>query len=127
VHLVKGRARHPQSQGSVERSHKAFQDSLCKWIAQNGDNWLLGMHIVQCELNKCPSRVRGNITPYSIYYGCPNTTSYSAILGNAYNEARTEYGLLLAKKLLEAMKKHNSQHQMTEEEIRSIIRKGSDF
>ena len=121
---MKGRARHPQSQGSVERSHKAFQDSLCKWIAQNGDNWLLGMHIVQCELNKCPSRVRGNITPYSIYYGCPNTTSYSAILGNAYTEARTEYGLLLAKKLLEAMKKHNSQHQMTEEEIRSIIRKG---
>jgi hypothetical protein len=26
--------------------------------------------------------------------------------------------------MLEAMKKHNSQHQMTEEEIRSIIRKG---
>jgi hypothetical protein len=55
IHIVKGRAWHPQSQGSVECSHKAFQDSLMKWIAMNGDNRLVGMHIVQCELNKCPS------------------------------------------------------------------------
>jgi hypothetical protein len=95
-----------------------------KWIAMNGDNWLVGMHIVQCELNKCPSRVRGNLTPYSIYYGCPNTTSYSTILGKAYTEAQTEYGLILAKKVLEAFKKHNVKQQLFEEEIRSIIRKG---
>jgi hypothetical protein len=43
--------------------------------------------------------------------------SYFTILGKAYNEAQTEYGLVLAKKVLEAMKKHNSQYQETEDEI----------
>jgi predicted transcriptional regulator len=46
------------------------------------------------------------------------------ILGKAYTEAQTEYGLILAEKVLETMKKHNSKQQLTEEEIRSIIRKG---
>ena len=50
--------------------------------------------------------------------------SYSVILGKAYKEAQTEYGLVLAKKVLEAMKKHISQYQVTEDEIWSIIQKG---
>jgi hypothetical protein len=40
------------------------------------------------------------MSPHTIYYGKPPTASYSALLGDAYKKARTEYGLQLAKHLL---------------------------
>jgi len=40
------------------------------------------------------------MSPHTIYYGKPPTASYSALLGDAYKKARTEYGLRLAKHLL---------------------------
>jgi hypothetical protein len=46
-------------------------------------------------------KVRGNISPYSIYFGRANTASYSAVLGKAYKVGQTEYGLCLAKQVLE--------------------------
>lgn len=46
-------------------------------------------------------KVLGHMTPYSVYFGKVNSTSYSALLGNAHKIAQTEYGLRLAMRLLE--------------------------
>ena len=41
VHIVKGRPRHPQSQGKIERSHATFKNALQKWMKSSGkNNWL---------------------------------------------------------------------------------------
>jgi hypothetical protein len=50
-------------------------------------------------------RVQGNISPYTIYFGRPNTASYSAVLGKAYKVGKTEYGLRLAKRVLDQANK----------------------
>jgi hypothetical protein len=48
---------------------------------------------MQCLVNNCPLRVRGNISPYIIYFDRPNTATYSALLGKSYKVGQTEYGL----------------------------------
>jgi hypothetical protein len=35
VHIVKGRTRHPQSQGCVYRGNAAFKEALESWCTQN--------------------------------------------------------------------------------------------
>ncbi len=34
MHIVRGRARKPSTQGSIEVSHKAFKAALVKWLDQ---------------------------------------------------------------------------------------------
>ena len=56
-HVIKGRARHPQSQGGVERSNCPFKEALLAWTMDNKDkNWArYGMHVVNASLNRQPS------------------------------------------------------------------------
>ena len=35
IQLVKGRARHPQSQGCIERGNVPFKEALTKWLEEN--------------------------------------------------------------------------------------------
>jgi hypothetical protein len=92
-------------QGSIEVSHKAFKAALVKWLdKKTTDNWILGASTVQCEVNNCPIRARWNISSHTIYYGKPPIATYSAILGPSYKIAKTEYGLWLAKRVLQQVK-----------------------
>ena len=78
MHIVRGRARKPSTQGSIEVSHKAFKAALVKWLDQKQfDNWI----------------------------GKPHTASYLALLGPSFKMAKTEYGLQLAKRILMQIKK----------------------
>jgi hypothetical protein len=38
VHIVRGRARHPQSQGGIGRSNKPFKDGIQAWMQEQ--KWL---------------------------------------------------------------------------------------
>jgi len=101
MHIVRGKPRKPSTQGSVEVSHRAFKAALVKWLDKRSTaNWVVGASVVQCEVNHYPMRSRSGMSPHTIYYGKPPTASYSALLGDAYKKARTEYGLRLAKHLL---------------------------
>jgi hypothetical protein len=74
----------------MEVSHRAFKLALVKWLDSTGsEKWINGAHDVQCQVHNCPMKVRGNISPYSIYFGRANTASYSAVLGKAYKVGQT--------------------------------------
>jgi IS30 family transposase len=50
--LVHGRPRHPQSQGSVERSNGEVKKLLGTWIRQNKSlKWSIGIKFVQLQYN----------------------------------------------------------------------------
>ncbi len=103
---MKGKPRKPSTQGSFKVGHRAFKNALAKWLDRTGsDDRIMDASIVQCEVNNCPMRVRGNISPYSIYLGKPPSASYSTLLGKVYKVAATEFGLRLAKGVLEQVKK----------------------
>ena len=50
--LVNGRPRHPQSQGSVERSNGTIKDALAAWMRDHKTAaWTKGLFFVQWSLN----------------------------------------------------------------------------
>ena len=52
LHLVHGRPRHPQSQGSVERANGDIKDMLVSWMNDNDTtDWSVGIKFVQFKKN----------------------------------------------------------------------------
>ena len=50
--IVHGKARHPQSQGSVERANSDVKNILIAWLANNNTNdWTVGLKYVQFQKN----------------------------------------------------------------------------
>ncbi|XP_044261307.1 KRAB-A domain-containing protein 2-like isoform X2 [Tribolium madens] len=67
--IVNGRPRHPQFQGSVERSNQDVENMLRAWLNDNhSTNWSLGCYYVQWQKN---SSYNGIIkrTPYKALFG----------------------------------------------------------
>jgi hypothetical protein len=125
IHIVKGRPRHPASQGSVERSHDPYKKSLLAKLKENSTaDWVKWMDIVQCEVNNRPVRSRGNIKPYTLYYNQANKLSYSATLGPSYKEAKSEYGLRLAKMELDKVKQLDESRVLSQGEVTHIVKCG---
>ena len=53
IHLVHGRPRHPQSQGSVERANGDIKKMLVAWMRENASKrWTIGIKFVQFQKNK---------------------------------------------------------------------------
>jgi hypothetical protein len=73
IQIVMGRPYHPQSKGSIERGNAPFKEALLKWIAENPGVGLatVGIHVVNQAINGWPSRSKGKLSPYQIYYGTP--------------------------------------------------------
>ena len=69
VHVVKGRSHHPQSQGGIEHGNAPFKEALQKWMQTNNYNGPLGIYYMNAGMNQCLSHVKGDMSPYSIYYG----------------------------------------------------------
>ena len=88
------------------------------------EDWVHWMHVVQCEVNNRPSRSRGYLTPYSLYFNQTNTLSYADSLGPVHKEAKTEYGLRLAKMVLDKVKELVPARVMSTDEVRYLIRTG---
>ena len=71
THIVRGRARHPQSQGGIERRNGPFKEALQSWMQENNTtSWAPeGIHIIQRGINKRPSRAKGKFSPYEVFFG----------------------------------------------------------
>ncbi|CAF3516224.1 unnamed protein product [Rotaria socialis] len=67
--IVHGKPRHPQSQGSVERSNQDTKQLLGTWIRENNSTkWAEGLRFVQFQKNSCFHRVLNN-SPYAVLFG----------------------------------------------------------
>ncbi|CAF1096962.1 unnamed protein product [Didymodactylos carnosus] len=67
--IVHGRARHPQSQGSVERCNQDTKQLIGTWIRENScKKWSQGLRFVQFQKNSCHHRVLKH-SPYSVLFG----------------------------------------------------------
>ncbi len=70
IHIVKGRPRYPQSQGSVERSNGTFKNCLNDWRVENPEgSWAkIGVYVVNTQMNAWTSRSKDGRSAYKIYY-----------------------------------------------------------
>ena len=126
IHIVKGRPRHPQSQGKIERSHATFKNALQKWMTRtNNKNWPLGCYVVNAELNQVSQYNRGGFSPYNLYYGKHRTQKTIINFGEvASKNCSTEYGVICARELCSKAKKNNCSKQISEEELIAAMKKG---
>ena len=50
--IIRGRARHPQTQGSIERANKDVKEMIGKWMVKHGSTrWSIGIHEVSFDKN----------------------------------------------------------------------------
>ena len=127
VHVVKGRARHPQSQGGVERGNAPFKEALQKWMQANGKDWTVGVFMVNAAINQRTSRVKGEYSPYSIYYGQKLRSPCTFAMGETAKIADTEYGIQVAKKLLQIIKKMEPEPSISTEDLEDAMVKGGEL
>lgn len=67
--MVNGRPRHPQSQGSVERSNSTLKDTLTAWLRDNNTSkWTQGLPFSQWALNTTYHEATKTI-PYETLFG----------------------------------------------------------
>ncbi|KAL4120448.1 hypothetical protein QTP88_013139 [Uroleucon formosanum] len=67
--IVHGRPRHPQSQGSIERSNQDVEHMLRAWMADNiFKKWSVGLTFVQFQKNNSFHRTIGR-SPYKALFG----------------------------------------------------------
>jgi len=124
VHVVKGRPRHPQSQGFIERGNGVFKEALRKWMVVHGTDWTIGAYIVNAQLNLARSVRRNGISPYTLYYGRPSPSGPQFYLEVAGRHAKTEYGLLLAKKFIKQAYTINPARSITVNELKAVVYAG---
>jgi hypothetical protein len=130
VHIVKGRARHPQSQGCVERGNATFKEALESWCSQNPKkSWAKeGVFVVTGQLNKRPSRQKANRSAYEIYYGKQGISSTSYILSNEIiNAAKSEFGLLSLHELMEMVGKKNPHATIKVQDLMDIVQEADNL
>jgi len=66
--IIRGRPRHPQSQGAVERANAILKKKLAKWMEFNGSKrWAKGLPLVTHAMNVSVCRVT-NCTPYELVF-----------------------------------------------------------
>ena len=71
LEMVHGKPRHPQTQGSVERSNGDGKDMLTAWMNDHSTkDWPLGLKFVQFAKNSALNRGSGS-SPYELVYGDP--------------------------------------------------------
>lgn len=67
--LINGRPRHPQSQGSIERSNAGVKSKLAAWMRDNKTpKWTFGVRFVQWQLNSSYHEAI-KMSPYQAFFG----------------------------------------------------------
>ncbi|GBP20844.1 KRAB-A domain-containing protein 2 [Eumeta japonica] len=68
--IIHGTPRHPQTQGSVERSNQDVENMLRAWMRDNNStNWAIGCSFVQYNKNNSFHRILGR-SPFPALFGC---------------------------------------------------------
>ncbi|CAF3565661.1 unnamed protein product [Rotaria socialis] len=69
LHFIRGRPRHPQSQGCIERANGVLCDALGKWMSTNNcSSWSDGLLPIVSGINTRMSTVT-KTTPYEVMFG----------------------------------------------------------
>jgi hypothetical protein len=69
----------------------------------------------------------GVMSPYTLYFGKLNSSSYSSLLGSSYKYAKTEYGLCAVKMMLIHLKELKPDIVLGQEELKTIIEGGDQL
>jgi len=72
VKIIRGSPYHPQSQGKVERSHRALRKKFAfdmVHLSKSGVNWACQLKEYQKLQNEEPMEVLGNHSPFEVFYG----------------------------------------------------------
>lgn len=95
-HIVHGRPRHPQSQGSVERCNQDVENMVRAWLDDNkSTDWVTGCRFVQWQKNFAKHRIIGR-SPYTVLFGgeprigLAATNIPTSILRNIHTEEELE-------------------------------------
>jgi len=90
--LVHGKARHSQSQGSVERSNQDVRDMLVAWMSDNNTNtWSEGLRFIQSKPNRAlHSGIK--TSPYEAMFGTAQRIGLgdSPLTEDMYSSIETE-------------------------------------
>ncbi len=84
-------------------------------------DWVPHIYSAQSAVNNRAMKSRGNLTPYSLYFGSPNMSNYGAILGPSYKLAKMEYGLRVTKMVLVRLKKLVPDKVMSQRDVEGLI------
>jgi len=77
--IIRGRPRHPQSQGAVERANAILKNKLAKWMEVNrSKHWTKGLPLVTHAMNLSVSRVT-NYTPYELVFNQKPRSHYALL------------------------------------------------
>jgi hypothetical protein len=125
INIVKGRARKPSTQGSVERGNGPFKIALENWIQEHpNDSWSrIGAFVVNASMNSRPSTVKSNRSPYKVYYGkvCKAAADY-ILDGQLLKDSQTEYGLAAVHSVMEAVAKKDPSKLIQVEHLNNVIK-----
>lgn len=125
IQIVKGRARHPQSQGFIERGNGPFKEALQNWMQDNNtSDWSIGCYIVQRQINLRPSESRSNQVPYECYYEVSGKNGVKAILGENIKFVRSEVGLQVIEGVIKYLRDNNPLTTIDDEKVREITERG---
>jgi hypothetical protein len=125
IKIVKGRARKPSTQGSVERGNGPFKIALENWMQENpNESWSrIGAFVVNASINSRPSTAKSNRSPYKAYYekNCKVATD-SMLDGQLLKESQTEYGLAAVHSVMETVDKKDPSRLIKVEHLNNVIR-----
>ncbi len=130
VYIVKGRARKPSTQGSVERGNNPFKIALENWMQENpNESWSrISAFVVNASINSRPSRAKSNRSPYEAYYGKVCKVSADDILdGQLLKESQTEYGLAAVHSVMETVAKRDPSRLIKVELLNDIIKQADQL
>ena len=69
VTIINGRPRHPQSQGSIERTHEDLKPMINSWCKENNTkDWPTALKFVTLSKNCRPHKTLGNKSPYEVVF-----------------------------------------------------------
>jgi IS30 family transposase len=73
IPTIRGRAYHPETQGSVEIANRTFKSRLYAEIMESGvRNWASRLSEIAETINTTrPSCLRAHVTPFEVWFGRP--------------------------------------------------------
>jgi len=122
IRLIKGRARHHQTQGLVERSNETLKKAIIKWCYDHPESdWTIAAMVISDKINHRPHYGRDQLTPYQIYYGTKeHKTLLDTVSDNLINAMTHETALSGVMELLDYFE--NNRHVTQDNDMLDFIK-----
>ncbi len=125
MQVIKGRPRHPQSQGFIECGNGPFKEALQNWMRDNNmSSWHRGAYIVNRQMNLRPHDARNNLAPYSIYHAVKEDVRFENLLGRSTKHIKMKLGWNIVTTVLRHIQKNHPDILLNDEKIQQIAEEG---